>query len=198
MPNPSFMQLPAEIRNRIYEILFDGAVIEDYGLSPYPIRTQNYHLEITVTNRQIRAESLSVLRSATTFHFRIGQAGATPVPSHVLQEIRTVRLPAHRLKSLEISSFTKLETLILDVSIDPAIWKLYQVSRHKTKDRVDDVSDMVSLGMALGVFENSWDLDRIWRDAGRQFRILCWFSSWVREDQERKVRPVNTDTDLQY
>lgn len=193
MPVLSFMDMPPEVRNQIYDSLFEGAVIEDYGLSPQPIRTKNYHLAITMTSRQVRAESLSVLQLATTFHFRIGQAEATPVPSRVLKEIRTVRLPAHRLKTFDTSSFVRLETLVLDVSIDPTIWRLYQISRNKSRNTFADISDMINLGMALGVFEHSWDLDKIWRDQGRQFRILCWFSSWVREDQERQVRSSLND-----
>jgi hypothetical protein len=189
----SFTDLPAEIRNTIYEHLFRGAVIEDLGLCPSPIRTKNYHLAITTTNRQIRAESLSVLELATTLHFRIGQSGAPLIPNHVLRTIRTIRIPAHRLKTLDTASFALMETLVLDVSIDPALWKLYQSKRSKGYASLADVSDMIHLSMSLGIFEHSWDVEKVWRDKDRKFKMLCWISSWVREDST--VKPVLIDID---
>lgn len=195
MTSAGFLTLPAEIRNQIYENLFAGAVIEDRGFAPHPIRTQNYHLQITQTNRQIRAESLSVLQVLTTFHFRVGPAGAPPVPADVLRKIRVVRLPAHRLKTFDTSSFTCLQKLVLDVSIDPYVWKLYQAGWRRPGTNTDQdtnasppSSNLVSLGYELGVFEKAWNLDKIWGDSSRKFRILCWFSMWRRDGSGLKVR----------
>lgn len=189
----TFTDLPPEIRNKIYQMLFQDAVIEDLGLSPTPIRLKNYHLNLTVTNRQIREESLSILQEATTLHFRMGQSGAPMVPQRVLKDIRTVRIPAHRLRTLDTASFEKMDTLVLDVSIDPALWRLYQGRRNKGYSTVADVSDIINLSMTLGVFEHSWDVEKIWRDQERKFRILCWIGSWVREDTP--APPVLVDID---
>lgn len=160
----TFTDLPPEIRNKIYQTLFQGAVIEDLGLSPTPIRTKNYHIGLTATNRQIREESLSILQQSTTVHFRMGVAGAPHIPRRVLKDIRTVRIPAHRLRTLDTASFERMDTLVLDVSIEPALWRLYQGKQNQGIMPLADVSDMISLSMTLGVFEHSWDVDKIWRD----------------------------------
>lgn len=172
-PDSSLFKLPAELRNRIYELVFEGAKVT------IPVRDRSTNPHTLTTCKAIYAEARQIFHNKC--HFRLHNA-------------KRLRCWLDNIGSASAKSLTSLEIQPEMGNRDPNYWSISRTKKKMIAEealcRVDHILQAKDVNIDVAAL-------RIWSAGswtGRERSVLCSGERALRRDRYSRTHPLQAIT----